>query len=222
MGMFVISACQSATNAKLPASYLQGTMLDRHEIGVQAKTEFLEVYLNPSDTQLRQTDRGRIASFIASYNSYGHGPLIMSMPAEGANQQLAVQAIAEAREIAWENGVEYEEISGKAYGAGSDITAPIILAFQSYDAVAPECVSLASLDLSDVSSNNEMPSLGCAVRKNMAAMIADPTDLLGKRPLGPGDAARRDVIMAKFREGVPTGATRSADESGSVSTAVEN
>ena len=216
-----LAGCQSG-NAKIPESYLQGTPLDRNPIGVTATTEFLEIDLDPSDTQLRQVDRNRISNFITAYNSRGHGPLVMSMPSAGANQQLAVQAVAEARAIAWENGVEYEEITGKVHDAADNVTAPLILAFQAYEAVAPACKSLASLDLSDVSSNNELPTLGCAIRKNMAAMIADPGDLLGQRPLGPADAARRAIILEKFRAGEPTGATRSDDETGTVSTAVQN
>lgn len=221
IGLTVLTACQSGSS-HMNENFHIGTPLDRNPIGVTQKTEFLEVHLNPGDAQLRQVDRNRLSNFISGYNTKGHGPLIMSMPAGSANQQFAVQAIAEAREIAWEHGVEYEEITGNAYGAGGDVTAPIILAYQAYDAVAPDCVSLASLDISDVGSNNELPTFGCAIRKNMAAMIVDPADFLGQRELDPGDTARRAVIMEKFRAGEPTGATRSADESGVVSTAVQN
>ncbi|MEE9380813.1 MAG: CpaD family pilus assembly protein [Hyphomonadaceae bacterium] len=220
--IIALPACQSRSEqAQLPA-YLNTTPLDMHPITVEAKTEFLEVRLNPSDTQLRQSDRNRISNFVSAYSGTGHGPLIMSMPADGANTQLAVQAVAEAREIAWELGVEYEEISGNAYSARGDVTAPLILAYQSYEAIAPQCQSLASVDISNTSSNNELPTFGCAVRKNFAAMIADPADLYGARTLGEGDVLRRAEILDKFRRGEPTGATRSADESGTVSTAVSN
>ena len=221
LGVAGLSACRS-TAAAPTAAQLGGTPLDRHEIGVMPKTEFLEIRLNPQDTQLRQNDRNRIENFVRAYTDSGHGPLVMSMPAEGANSQLAVQAVVEAREIAWSLGVEYEEISGNAYDAQSDRLAPLILAYQSYEAMAPQCDSLARYDMANVSSNNELPTFGCAVRKNMAAMIADPADLLGTHPLDQGDVVRRAVILEKFRNGEITGASKSSDESGTVSTAVQN
>jgi pilus assembly protein CpaD len=86
--------------------------------------------------------------------------------------------------------------------------------------VAPDCASKATLDFGDVSSNNNLPTLGCSVRTNLAAMIADPADLLGNRALGQSDLERREVILAKFRLGEVTGAERSREESGAISQAV--
>jgi pilus assembly protein CpaD len=144
----------------------------------------------------------------------------MSLPAASANPQLAVTAVAEARAIAWEKGIEYDEISGTSHGAGEAYSQPMILAFQVYDAVAPECLQKSQVNFSDVTSNNTLPTLGCSVRTNLAAMIADPADLLGTRALAPADVDRRSVILEKFRAGEPTGAERSDDESGAVSEAV--
>lgn len=221
-GMFAITGCSSMAPSSVPDSYLQGTPLDRNPITVAKRTEFLEIDIHPQASELSLSDKARIRNFVASYRSVGHGPLIMSLPASSDNPQLAVSAVAEAREIAWENGVAYEEISGSSHGADSEMSEPLILAYQAYDAIAPDCPSLASFDMADMSSNNELPNLGCSVRTNLAAMIADPADLLGQRSLDEGDPVRRSTILEKFRAGEPTGAERSDDESGAVSTAVGN
>ncbi|KCZ91271.1 MULTISPECIES: CpaD family pilus assembly protein [Hyphomonas] len=217
-----LAACSSAAPTSVPKAYLQGTALDRNPIGVEKSTEFLEIAIHPEASELSLTDKASISSFVAAYRDHGHGPLIMSLPASSSNPQLAVAAVAEARAIAYERGVQYSEISGTNHGAGSDVAEPMILAFQSYKAVAPECRSLAEVDFSDVTSNNEMPTLGCAVRSNMAAMIADPADLLGNRPLEKGDPLRRAVILEKFRQGETTASKRTSDESGTVSQAISN
>jgi len=107
------------------------------------------------------------------------------------------------------------------HGAGDTAPQPMILAYQAYDAIAPECASKASIDFSDVASNNTLPTLGCSVRTNLAAMIADPADLLGSRELGASDNARRDVILEKFRLGESTASVRSGQESGAISNAVD-
>lgn len=221
-GALAVTACSSAAPTAVPASYLQGTPLDRNAITVAKRTEFLEIDIHPAASQLSLSDKARIQNFVASYRSVGHGPLIMSLPESSANPQLAVSAVVEAREIAWENGVEYEEISGSSHGADSTVSEPLILAYQAYDAIAPDCPSLAEINMADITSNNEMPTLGCAVRTNLAAMIADPADLLGQRSLDEGDSLRRSTILGKFRDGEATGAERSQEESGAVSTVVGN
>ena len=222
LGLTAIAACASSAPTAVPAAYLQGTALDRNPIDVKKQTEFLEVPIHPEASELSNADKARILDFVAAYRDHGHGPLVMSLPGSSSNPQLAVAAVAEARAIAYENGVQYEEIAGTNHGADSGVAEPLILAFQSYVAIAPDCPSKASLDFADIRSNNEMPTLGCAVRSNLAAMIADPADLLGTRTLDGGDPIRRGVILEKFRQGEATASSRTKDESGTVSQAVSN
>ena len=219
-GLLTLGACASSAPTAVTADMLQGTSLSRNEVGVMKRTEFLEVAIHPELSELPDAERARIRTFVSTYAQRGHGPLVMSLPAASANPQLAVTAVAEARAIAWEKGIEYDEISGTSHGAGEAYSQPMILAFQVYDAVAPECLQKSQVNFSDVTSNNTLPTLGCSVRTNLAAMIADPADLLGTRALAPADVDRRSVILEKFRAGEPTGAERSDDESGAVSEAV--
>lgn len=219
--LMTLGACASYAPTAAPDAYLQGTALSRNDIGVTKRTEFLEIAIEPAASELSGDARARIRNFVGVYAQKGHGPLVLSLPVASSNPQLAITATAEARAIAWERGVEYDEISGTTHGAGSAVSQPLILAFQVYDAVPPECASKASLDFSDVSSNNNLPTLGCSVRTNLAAMIADPADLLGNRALEQADLDRRDVIFEKFRLGESTGAARSTEESGAISDAVK-
>ncbi|KCZ48367.1 CpaD family pilus assembly protein [Hyphomonas pacifica] len=221
-GLTVITACSSHAPTAVPKSYLQGTVLDRNAIGVAKRTEFLEISLDSEASELSLSDKARINNFVVNYRQKGHGPLVMSLPASSANPQLAVAAISEARTIAWENGVQYEEISDTHHGSEESLMEPLILAYQTYDAIAPNCPSKATVDFADIASNNEQSTLGCSVRANLAAMIADPADLMGQRSLDPADPLRRSVILEKFRSGEITGAARSEDESGTVSKALGN
>ena len=216
-----VAGCSSVEpNGPIPVEYLSGTTLDRNPIQVAQRTAYLEVKLNVLDDHLRLEEKAKIRAFVTDYIAHGHGPLIMSLPKNHGNEELAVKAVAEAREIAWTAGVDYEEIRGSAYDANGSNTAPIVLAFTAYDAIAPDCPQKSRVDFADAKSNNDMPTLGCSVRTNMAAMIADPADLLGQRPLDEGDLARRTAQLELYRNGEATGATRSEDETGTVSTAV--
>ena len=217
----LLAGCSSTgKHGPVPVEYLSGTTLDRNPIQVAKRTAYLEVKLNVLDKHLRLEEKAKIRTFVDDYIRRGHGPLIMSLPKNHGNEELAVKAVAEAREIAWSAGVEYEEIRGSAYEAGGSNTAPIVMAFTTFDAIAPDCPQKSTIDFSDATSNNDMPTLGCSVRANMAAMIADPADLLGQRPLDDGDLARRTAQLELFRAGKETGAQRGESESGAVSTAV--
>lgn len=220
-GVAAISACASAAPTAVPAAYLETSPLDLNAIEVEKRTEFLEVPIDAYASELSSSDRARIREFLAGYTRRGHGPLVVSMPQASSNPQLAVAAIAEARAIAWDMGVEYQEISGTAHGSGSAVSEPMILAYQSYEAIAPYCPPKSMVDFSNIDSNNQLETLGCSVRTNLAAMIVDPGDLLGTRPLDGSDLARREVILEKFREGVSTASDRSDQESGAVSSAVQ-
>lgn len=216
-----VAGCSSVEpNGPVPVEYLSGTTLDRNPIRVAQRTAYLEVKLNVLDDHLRLEEKANIRAFVTDYIQRGHGPLIMSLPKNHGNEALAVKAVAEAREIAWTAGVDYQAIRGSAYDANGSETAPIVMAFTAYDAIAPDCPQKSRIDFADATSNNDMPTLGCSVRTNMAAMIADPADLLGERPLDAADLARRTAQLELYRNGESTGATRSEEESGTVSTAV--
>lgn len=215
-------ACQSSgtSNSSIPVEYFTGTVLDHNQIGVTQHTEYLEVQLDTRDTQLRITEVMNVRDFLDQYADVGHGPLVVSMPKHADNPQLAVGAVAEIREFAWEAGIGYEQMFGAAYDATDRPNSPIIMAFKTYKAVAPKCPSLAQIDLADATSNNDLPSLGCAVRTNMAAMIAEPADLLGGRELSEGDKIRRGQQLRMWQGGEVTGAARSDMDSGAVSTVI--
>jgi len=217
-----LSACQSNApeNPHVPISDYYGTPLDRHEIGVKERREYLEVQLDSRDTQLRATEVMKVRNFLAKYKDVGHGPLVISMPKSAQAPQLAVGAVSEIREFAWEAGVEYHQMLGAAYDASGQSTTPIVMAFKTYEAIAPDCPSIAEFDFGDAKSNTELPTFGCAVRANMAAMIAEPADLLGTRPLEDGSFARQQIQLDLWLQGQPTPSQRGEGETATISNAV--
>ena len=222
-GLLVLSGCQS-NNGKdyhsVPVSDYSGTPLDRYEIGVKEHREYLEVNLDVRDTQLRVAEVMKVRGFLDTYADVGHGPLVISMPKSAEAPQLAVGAVSEIREFAWEAGIDYNQMLGAAYDASGRTSTPIIMAFKTYKAIAPECPSLAEIDLSNAVSNSETASFGCAVRSNMAAMIAEPADLLGRRALDAGMIDRQQFQLDLWLQGQPSATTRGPGESTAISSAV--
>lgn len=211
-----LSACGSREPA-VPVEYVDRTLLDRHVIDVVETAETIEIVLDQNSSQLSLNDMHRVRNFVRAYEDHGHGQLVMLLPEGTPNQQFAVGALSEIRSIAFENGVEYQEmIGGSKFGTYPSI----ILSFRAYEALRPDCKGFGEVDASNLHTNADLPNLGCAVRTNLAAMIADPADLLGLRELGPPDTARRQTTFDLYRDGEATGAARNEGESGTVSDAV--
>lgn len=209
-------ACASQT---VPASYIETPVLDRYNIDVTSRTETLEIFLDQDTSQLTQADRRRMTSFFRAYRDHGHGQVRMLLPESTPNQQFAVGAVAEAREVAFAAGVNFDMIEG---GAKYAPQASMILSFTVYETVKPDCSTFATVDFGATRTNNDLPTIGCSVRTNMAAMIADPSDLLGARELDPADSVRRQTTFEQYRAGETTAAERNNGESGTVSDAVQD
>ncbi len=213
-----LAACSSSP--AVPVEYIDTPVLERFDVGVVERLETLEIVLDPSSNRLSIDQREQVADFVRAYADVGQGPLSMILPQGSGNPQSAIGAVAEAREIAWKNGIEYKEIRG---GASPFEFQPVVtLSFRRFEAVAPECESLGSVDIASTRTNADLPNLGCSVRTNLAAMIADPSDLLGNRELDPGDSARRHITFQAYRQGEQTASQRNDGESGTISDAIDN
>ena len=196
-----------------------GTSLDRFRLEAVEQTEVLE--LAPTGAGLSGLDRGRRSAFLSAYGQTAGGPLVITVPVGGADAGAAAQLAGEAEAFAAGFGVSGSRIARGQYQAGPDESAPVILAYSRYAAVAPDCPTAAGINYVRSHKNVAPENFGCAVMTNLAQMVAYPGDLAATRPLDPADAARRAVVLEKYRAGENTATERSEQESGAVSTAVE-
>ena len=60
-------------------------------------------------------------------------------------------------------------------------------------------------------------NLGCANQRNLAAMVDNPADLVQPRGDAPASAARRSVVLEKYRKGEPTVTTSTDTSTGKIS-----
>ena len=76
-------------------------------------------------------------------------------------------------------------------------------------------------NLAATGSNKPYKNFGCAVTSNLAAQIADPRDLDGPAPATSTDAARKSVILDKYRKGEVTSAAKDEQSTGAISNAIK-
>jgi len=213
-----LGAC--VTPSEPPPGPPLATEADRHRIEVLQTGERLDVAIAAQDMGLSAEMRASLTAFGAAYRAEGHGPLMLSAPSGGENADAAARAAQEARLVLASAGVPYAAIAASAYDASGTATAPLVLSFTRYEAVAPECAPLWEQDLSE-DLHTPYASFGCAMNANLAAMIEDPHDLIAPRAETPRDASRRATVLDNYRQGAPTGATRSPDEQAQISTAIQ-
>lgn len=218
-GLSALGACASIPDP--PPGAAIATAADRHEITVDRSSQQMSIAATTPDGALSEKTRDDLRVFASQYLRYGHGAMILNTPDGAGNEAAAIALSREVRMTLAASGVADDALASSTYNAAGRAEAPILVGFARFEAQAPECAPLWSQDLAHQSNNQPWESFGCATQANLAAMIEDPHDLLAAREQDPRDSNRRATVMQAYRQGRPTGATRSESESASVSDAVQ-
>jgi pilus assembly protein CpaD len=219
LSVSALAACASQHSKPQSLADAVSSAADLHRINVEQSGERLD--LSVADGTLSRENRAKLADFASAYLRLGHGDMVMSTPSGNANADAAAHLAQQARMTLVDQGVPYEAVAGSTYDASSTPDAPLVLSFTRYEAHAPDCRPLWEQDLAHQSDNQPWDSFGCATQANVAAMVEDPHDLIAPRDEAPRDGNRRAVVMDHYRQGQPTGATRSDDERVSISHAIQ-
>lgn len=180
----------------------------------------IEMPVDPVHNGLTWAQIELVETLAAEYKARGHGPFVISYPQNAGNADAALDAIAETRTRLYAAGLDWTVIAGGAYEARGRDQAPVVFSFDRYRAVAPACPD-GWTDLRAAPAGDAWPRFGCATARNIAAMVADPADLAGARDFDDPDAARRQTVLDRWRQGQPTSTQRAEGESGAVSEVVE-
>jgi len=159
---------------------------------------------------LTADDEARFESFVQAYSSRGNGAITISAP-QGPG---AADMFHYFGERLAQMGVERSRILVGTHDVVND-DARVELGYVTYVASTANCGDWSE-NVADTASNLPSPNFGCSVQQNIAAMVADPRDLVAPRGMDPADATRRTTVMGKYEKGDPTAATKTQDQSGAV------
>ena len=158
--------------------------------------------------------QAQLQQFVHEYRNNGAGALSVST-GEG-QEHVAFEFAGHVAEL----GVPRDRIllgTNAALETGSEVE----IGFISYKAETKPCGDWSE-DVASTRQNSPFPNLGCATQNNLAAMVADPRDLMGPQPMDPGDTQRRMTVLEKYRAGEPTPTVRIDAQESYVSTAATN
>lgn len=216
VSLAVLGAC-AQSKQQIAYSNWEHTQIRANEVTAELKIDTVV-----SGEKLGTNEREAVKYFVAAYQDEGHGAVVISRPSNGPDDVSAMRAAADARAIMLAEGLEATQIAEGPYDASGARSAPLVISYRTYDAVVPNCPDISQINVSFTGTNSPLPSFGCAVAVNLAAMIADPSDLVGDQPMDPADINRRGIMISKYRNGEKTSAERNGDASGAISSAVGN
>lgn len=204
--MLLSASCAGVFNGPEHAQ----TVAEAHPISVDSQTVTLTIDVDPTVNELSDMDRARLRAFADAYLRGGHGPLAITAPS-GTSQDFEGQELAsDVRKALHEAGVPWTSLPGATYRTGGDPDGDtMIVSYTRYVATPSQCGIWSGLYERNY-RNLRSPNYGCATQNNIAAMVADPHDLVAPAALSPRDAAAVARAVEAYRAGEDT-ATESGD-----------
>ena len=182
---------------------------------VRPQAAEIRLAVHAQGLSLNQQDA--LARFAGEWRLGGRGPITLRAPVGGPDAAMVSRATEGARATLASYGAE---VRVQGYEAGGDVRAPLIVGRESYAVSIPTCGQQWD-NISRSATNQVQSQFGCSVTANMAAQIANPSDLLGPAAIDPADAQRRAVVLDKYRKGEITASARDSQATGAVSQVVK-
>jgi pilus assembly protein CpaD len=179
------------------------TIAEAHPIAVDGQVVTLTIDGDVTTSDISNVDKSRLQSFASSYMTNGHGPITVTAPSGAGKDRNDHEAAADIRKILNDAGVPWSAIHGATYRTGDAGNDQIILSFTRYVATASPC-GVWTGQLSSQYRNLRSPNMGCATMNNIAAMVADPHDLIAPAETAPRDGQAVVRTMELYRDGKVT------------------
>ena len=177
----------------------------RHPIVVEEGEETLDVPVALHSARLPVSLVAAVESFGAEARKNGASGIVMMVPNGSTNEVAAHRVSRELTAALGRAGIAAHAITRRTYEAmGPEDAAPIRLSYPRIVAHVPhQCGRWPRQATSDW-DNADYWNFGCATQSNLAAMVANPTDLVAPSGLGQPDATRRSTVLQAYRSGKAT------------------
>lgn len=212
-----LAGCVTEKEAFTPTDYRQ-----RHAIAIKESNRVVDVFVGTSRGKLTPTQRAEVAGFAHVWKRESTGGIIIDMPSGTPNQFAAADALREIRSIFNAVGVPPHTVSVRPYRPVDPVSlATIKLNYAKMSAEVGPC-GLWPHDLGpslDRTYNENRPywNHGCATQRNLAAMVAEPADLVQPRTETAIYTPRRTTVVEKYRAGQPSATIHPSAKEGKIS-----
>jgi pilus assembly protein CpaD len=194
----------------------------RHEIALRDGARTVEVFIGQSRGSLTPVQRAEVLAFARVWKNEATGGVVIEVPTRTSNQHAASQALREINSIFAASGIPMRSVAVQSYTPDSPAQFPTLrLKYSTIVAEAGPC-GLWPQDLGPTmgaayNDNINYWNLGCSNQRNLAAMVANPVDLVQPRAETPTWTSRRTTVIEKYRQGQSPETIYPNDKAGKVS-----
>ena len=146
-----------------------------------------------------------LRDYVRDYQADGTGAITIQVPTASANEIAAAKTGQAVHYALVRAGVPHASIQVVPFHVGNHAeVAPVNISYLRVKAVAPRCgiwpeTTPASYD------NDQYHNFGCAAQQNLAAMVANPADLVRPQATAPAHGARRANVIKLYADVGNTG-----------------
>ncbi|MER9422046.1 CpaD family pilus assembly protein [Mesorhizobium sp. M0317] len=170
-----------------------------HPIVIAEKNQKLDLPVGAGDRGMTGSQRDTLLGFLDGYDKSAAPALTIATPIGSANEVAATAAARDFARLAVARGIKLNRIVVTSYQSVSpEASAPIRVSYISVRAQTDKCGRWPE-DILETSENKHYADYGCSSQNNLAAQLANPTDLLGPRKSSDIDAENRGAVIDVYR-----------------------
>jgi pilus assembly protein CpaD len=176
----------------------------RHPIMLSEEPEVLDIPVGMNGPALSPAIETAIRQYVAGYRQDGTGAITIQTPTGSANEMAAGSTGHAVHYALVRAGVPHSQIVVAPYYVGNHAkVASLRISYLRVKAVAPTCGVWPETRPTG-NNNAHYYNYGCATQQNLAAMVANPADLIAPQPMQPSNGARRAKVLSDYAQGNDT------------------
>jgi pilus assembly protein CpaD len=219
LAMAALASLSACASTRTPDRIAQAKTPTEH-FEARAEATQTEVLLAVHAQGLSPTQATALAQFAQDWADAQGGAITLRAPTGTPDAGAAFRTVEGARGFLIDQGIPADQLVVVGYDAKGAPGGVLHIGYEAYRAVVPSCGKTWT-NIARTMSNDVQPNFGCAVTANMAAQIANPADLVRPQHATPTDAARRAVVLDKYRKGQITASEKDDQAKGVVSDAIK-
>lgn len=173
----------------------------RHPILISEEPENFNLPVGMNGPALSPEIETALRDYVREYRQHGTGSIAIQVPTGSANEVAAGQTGRAIHYALVRAGVSNSQIDIAPYYVGDHRkAAPLRVSYLRVKAVTPTCGVWPD---GSAATPRNLPhhNFGCAAQQNLAAMVANPADLVRPRALDPASGKRRAMVINVYSEG---------------------
>jgi pilus assembly protein CpaD len=200
----LLGACQTDMQGPtVPFDYRM-----RHPITITEAPHTLQLLIGANRGTLTAQQRADTLQFAQTWKDEATGGVFIDLPTGTVNERSSAAAAHEIQSILAATGVPPSSIMVRTYPTTANALATVKVVYPRLTAMAGPCgiwpENIGPGYTRDYFENQPHWNFGCSTQHNLAAMVANPADLMQPRPETPSDSARRTQALTKYRQGEST------------------